>query len=251
MAKRSINDGLDLMARAYPKWSSLRPQVELTLDASGNSPHNYIDPATNTRDAALYRLPWYVSGRCVSGWNWSATASNFGGVALDVEPERVERLRRSGTSTGYPQFAAVIPCAPPALADQGPDRQGRAVRFWPTPDQAYRVTGRFMVACPKLARLDDRHIFGASHDQTVLAFAVWAFKRHDAKDPSMRETYKQRVFGDGSPANVGALYESIRIDQESVPQGLGQMGDPGLGRVGRQYVNPGIDYNTTSMSSVL
>lgn len=243
--KRAVNDGMDRLARAYPKWTCLRPQVSFSLAPAGDGPLNIPNAATvaagdTTPDASIYRLPWYILSQPLNSWHWGSQSSSFSGYARVTTPEEVDRLHRSASATSYPQLAAIIPS--PIRGDAGSDRQTKAVRFWPAPNEAFLVTARFLVTPGKMVDLQDRHIFGASHDQTVVAFAVWCFKEHDAKDPGMRATYESR-------ANR-ALAESIRIDQESVPQDLGSMGDPGADdRVFRQ-VNPGLDVVTSSMTGV-
>lgn len=241
LIKRSVNDGIDRMARAYPKWTSLRPQVQIVMTPDADGPLNLNNPVTGEADASIYRLPWYITGRPVNGWQWSSQDSGFSGFARDVTPEEVDHFQRSQSGTGYPRLAAIVPSL--IKGDAGADRQTKAVRFWPTPDQAYIVTGRFLVHAAKMVGLEDRHIFGASHDQTVLAFALWAFKEHDAKDPAMRSTYEARA--------MRALAESVKIDQESVQLDGGRMTDPDLVSGSYRQINPGVDLVTSSMTGVL
>lgn len=244
--KRSINDGIDRMARAYPKWTSLRPQVSFALAPNGDGPLNIPNNLTlaaggTTNDPSLYRLPWYITGRPVNGWQWSSQGSNFAGFAKDVSPEELDFRQRASQTASFPLMAAIVPSS--MKGDPGSDRQTKAVRFWPSPDQAYLVTARFLVYPAKLVALQDRHIFGAAHDQTVLAFALWALKEHDAKDAGMRATYQARA--------ANALAESIRIDQEGVQLDLGMMTDPNLTAKPFRYVNPGVDVVTSSMTPAL
>jgi len=247
--KRAINDGISLMARDYPKWTSLRPQVSFVMSTDGTGPLNLPNPITGEPDPSIYRLPWYITGRPINGWHWVSTASNFSGFAVDCDPERIDHLQRSTQTSSYPRVASIVPSI--SKGDTGADRQTKAVRFWPSPDQAYQVTARFLVHPSPMIELQDRHIFGASHDQTVLAYSVWCFKRNDAKDPGLRSEYRARVYGDGTTMNIGALAASIKIDQESVPASMGVMADPSINqsKSGR-YVNPGLDVNTGSMTPV-
>lgn len=240
--KRAVNDGIDLLARAYTKWTSLRPQVSFLMSTDGTGPLNLKNPITQEPDPSIYRLPWYITGRPINGWNFASTGSNFTGRVQDCDPERIDYYQRASQTSSYPRFASIVPS--PSTGDTGADRQTKAVRFWPSPDQAYQITARFLIHPPPMIELDDRHIFGASHDQTVLAFAMLSFKRHDAKDASMRATYQDRA--------DRALAESIRIDQEGAPRTMGSMTDPSIesSRPFR-YINPGVDTVTTSMTSVL
>lgn len=246
---RKVNDGIEEMARAYPKWTSLRPQVTLTLSPTGTGPLS-LPNLQGDNDGSIYRLPWYVTGRPIDGWNFADPASNFAGFVRDVAPEIVDHYHRMAKTSAYPQFASIIPS--PAKGDVGQDRQLRAVRIWPSPDRAYTLTARFRVTSPRMVSLQDRHIFGSSHDMTVVAFGLWALKQHDAKDPMMRETYRKRVYGDPTTNQPGALAESIRIDQEAVQDVTAYMTDPGIDRSPRgRYVNPGLDIVTSSMVPVL
>src|SRR4051812_40989351 len=71
--KRSVNDGCQRLARAWPKCSALRPPVSFVMDVDGTGPLNLPNALTiasgaSTGDPSIYRLPWYITGgRPVNG----------------------------------------------------------------------------------------------------------------------------------------------------------------------------------------
>lgn len=223
--KRGVNDGLRRLYRAY-SWSFLRPAVSIPLTTDGAGPFN-IDS-----DATMYALPWNVQGRPLNGWQWGLTDQTISGKAADCSIEAVNLKHLSVNSIGYPQMIGLAPF--PQSGDSG-DRQRYYFRVWPTPQDAYTVQATFLQTPIAMVQLTDRHVAGAMHDETVLAFALLAVKEHDAKDPAMRQTYKDRA--------DRALAESIRVDQENVPRSIGRMSDPSIEYGGtRRYVRPGLDY---------
>lgn len=242
--KRAVNDGATELARAYPKFAGLRPVLTLQLFPDGDGPDNLPSETYPNGDPSTYRLPWYVQSRPVGPWVWGIDGQTISGEAEDVSIDRVNRKHLSIRSSGFPVMAGVAPCDPPALAetqDGGSDRRTWKVRVWPNPQQAFFFRARFVVATPRMAQLTERHVFGAAHDQTLISFAMWHLKRHDARDPALVATYQQR--------KDEALAASIRYDQEFVPKTLGRLRDPAAERTeGRRYFHPGLDMHAGAAS---
>jgi hypothetical protein len=219
IVKRAVWDGAELFYRGlnpatgkvHP-WTFLRPMVELICDPAGTGPDNIEN------DPAKMRLPWNVTGRPSGTWVWKVASGGWGGNVIDTHIERLERMHVLGTITGCPEYAAIG-----VAKDQKvnvTDRQGWYVHVYPTPDLAYVMRARFLLTPRKLLELDDRHIAGALHDQTLVSAAVWAFKRRDAKDRATRESYREDF--------EEAMLASIKHDEMNVPKTLGRLEDPSL-----------------------
>ena len=114
--KRAINDGISLMARDYPKWTSLRPQVSFLMSTDGTGPLNLPNPITGEPDPSIYRLPWYITGRPINGWHWVSTASNFSRLHSRQSSGSTIAGRSTPTVSGDATLADSRISTPPALS---------------------------------------------------------------------------------------------------------------------------------------
>lgn len=222
VCKRAVNDGYQLLRRSYSKWNCLQQIVTFTLSTDGSAPE------TIAADTSRYALPWYVTGRPLGDWSWDDGTGTYAGRCIDTDIESVMRSNSGSTTTGPPLMAAVT-TIPESLVTQG---RMWEVRFYPTPNLAFRVRANFRCEPVPLKELDQRHVFGAQHDQTLVACAVWTAKKRDLQDADLREMFKGEY--------ETAVAQSIGLDRDlQGPRTLGvtedpsnHTGDPEAGRWG-------------------
>lgn len=235
LCKRSVRDGLEQFYRAHKKWTFLQPEVSMTLSTDASSPASIND------DPARYRLPWFVCGASSGVITWANPVGSWGGTLQLTNPERVMAAAANNPdSTGHPQLACILP-APQNVAVTTGDRQGWELRVWPKPDANYELKARFRVFPRRLEDLDERHVAGAMHDQTVVSFAVWVLKRRDAEtNPGVLAVYKREA--------DEALAASIALDAPNTPRLLGRAYDSGIleDTIGRARGLPAGYWNGTS-----
>lgn len=225
LCKRSVRDGLEQFYRANKAWTFLQPEVTMTLSTDGTGAANIA------ADPCRYRLPWYTNGASSGSLVWSNGAGNYGGAVILTNFERLAAASATNPNlTGFPQLACILP-APLGVAVTVGDRQGWELRIWPKPNEAYTLKARFRVFPRRLEDLDERHVAGAPHDQTIVSYAIWTLKRRDAEtNPGVLATYK-------AEAEQG-LKQSMILDAPNIPRLLGRSRDTGIvedmiGRAGR------------------
>jgi len=175
MLKRKYNEGLSLMVADNPNgWYCLRPNVEITITT------DTTDPQLVDGDITQYRLPHYVSGDPIFGWNWLRPNGTLNGVCESRDWDTVTRLLNANRGAGLPQCVATR-----AYVEQTPDGTEQVVyllRVYPRPNETYTMSGMFSVNVGQLSSDTQRHPFGSIHDMTVLAAAKWAWVRDDSTD---------------------------------------------------------------------
>lgn len=219
LCRRAVNDGIEMVYRAHPRWSFLNQRVEFTMATDGTHPW-----AVNA-DPARYTLPWFVTGNPVDAALTLTGSGNTTYCVPVVNIRLVREARSQSDSSGAPQIAAVERLPQPA----GGGRSLWEMVFFPDPDYAYTVAATFRCFAPKLVGRGDRHVMGAEHDQTVIAAAIYAKKLTDSKDAIERENYKQ--------AFQAAVAESIVLDEQMSPRSLGVVTDPGT------FNRPAFEYD--------
>lgn len=212
--KRAVNDGIALFARANPQWRWMEPEVSLTLDQTGASSAN-IGGLTNE-----YSLPWYCQGAPITDWIITSADNGISGRLLTTSIDRVrDYLATYPESSGRPIMAAHVVWRPgdgTAL-----DRPRWKVVLDRIPDSNYILTATFRVVNSALVELDDRHLAGAQHDQSIVDAGVWAYWRSKAEaDPGVRQWASDRF--------DRALAESTRLDLRQRERVLGDMEDPSI-----------------------
>lgn len=174
--KRCLNNGYRSFFNAWPHWRFAEMAHEITFAPDGDGPTN-LDA-----DGARYRLPSTIAGNPVGDWTYLGTTTPLSCV-MRTDHQSIERMQQIGdTSTGDPRYCAVRPVK---TKDQptGDPTACEAV-FYPAPNRALTVRATFRVRPPKLVDPAQRHVCGADHDLSIIAFAVWEWKREDATDPT-------------------------------------------------------------------
>jgi len=196
-----VAGGYESFLRANPKWSFLTPTHTITMDSTGTGALNVAG------DAGRYLLPVGVSGRPSDGWLLTLPSVDRRAYTVsDTSAKRVAADRAANTSVGMPGLAAVRPM----MQDDGSLRW--EVFVSPLPDRNYTLTAQLRLAPPRMSALDDRHIAGPAHDDTIaaMAFAAMAMREGDSN--------KISIYRDDAQS---ALDESIRLDGLMIEHDIG------------------------------
>lgn len=218
LCKRAVNDGIELIYRAYTGWSFLNQDVEWLLSTDGTGAW-CIDS-----DPARYRLPWYVMGQPIEATILVRDTGNTCYRVPVVAPRIVHEARASGGATGLGSTATTSGAPRVAAVDRSvgslAQRAAWEIIFYPDPDKAYTARASFRSFAPKMVEPTERHCMGAEHDQTVVAAGIYAMKKTDSKDKTEREDYRKEY--------EAAVAQSIELDKQMVPRTLGQVTDPSI-----------------------
>ena len=209
ICKSYVNSGYKDFLQADADWTFLNDEVILTLDPAGAGPFNV------NGDPARYRLPQHCTGHPRGNWRFRDDLTSARQVIC--RPMDVIDAKRQGiVRTGVPELAGVrgIPSGP--LAGKGSE-----VVFYPAPDAAYTLVGLYRVLPYDLVDLDQRHVAGAEHDNTVLAAALHKWAQRDGDEPS-------KIERGGEYARLMAL--SKDIDRRKRTRNFGRMRDPSTSR---------------------
>lgn len=221
--KRRINEGYRSFLSSNPRWSFAEEKVQVLLAPDGSGPFNIES------DGGRYRLPKFIGSIPLTDWTYVGQ-STPGGRILTVDHDLVVRQQSQSDATGNSTHAGVGPI----VTGEGPGGQhkGWEVRFWPRPQGAYTVEATFRVTSHKLVDLEDRHIAGREHDETILAFCDAEWYKHDAEDPEIAQRYMA--------IRTDALERSIELDKQMSPRRHGKVVDPSTQRVSvNRYTNLG------------
>lgn len=165
LIKRAVNKGYQEFIRMDPQWSFRNRSFTITTSASGTAPDAIGG------DAGIIRLPRWLARAPETPFEFVDENS----VYERVEPVSYARVR--GQQQRFPQSG------PPEMGCARPiDGDGRAVGqrsgtvwalyLWPTPDAAYTLESSGHVFPYDMVELEERHIAGAEHDETIKAFAL-------------------------------------------------------------------------------
>lgn len=224
---RALNDAIECMSRGATKdgyvheWRCLMYRASVSIDTTGTLPYA-LDGRTG-----VYALPWYFDNAspATDWWCYTSGTTLVSFMSMtDIRSVRTYLLSNPGNSR--PIMAAVVPGV--SGAPGASNRKGWQLHVAPLPDQAYTLETEIRLRATKLESLGDRHVFGALHDETILALAKWVLVRDKRADP--------QTVADAKAAADEALALSIRLDLANTPTNLGTMTDPGISR---------IDGNTT------
>lgn len=220
---RAINDAISYIARgAYinedgklrtHEWRCLTQTVTIPIAADGSSPN------TVNGDTGIYALPWYMDATTdPAGWlcygSGLATPSTV--MMTTIRKVRAELLA-SSVSAGVPLWAAAEPTK--RGSPQGTNRRGWDLHIAPLPNGPYTLECNVRVRASKMTQLDERHVFGAIHDETVIAVARWMIERDRRSDPETVASLKEEA--------EQAIATSVQLDGENTPNTIGLMTDPG------------------------
>lgn len=196
----------------YTRWSFLRRTLSVTMYPSGDGPDN-IEGA-NWR----YRLPDPIRGVPQHAWTLDIDGHTY--------PRRVQNVsamlvlgRLSWQSNGYPDIAC---CRPIPNPDGSAAGGAWELIVAPKPTATAVLTADFELQPRDLVQTDDKHICGAQHDQTILAFAVLAWRRRD------RDANAIQLDRADAQAKLEA---SIELDKSMRARSVGMVHDPGIDRV--------------------
>lgn len=211
--KRAVNDGLQLFQRANPKWKWMEPEVTLLMDRTGAA-SNAVPGTTNE-----YILPWYCQGAPLNDW---VTIDDPNGIGTQVQSTSIERIRAFRSLDDQYEGR---PCMVAHVVHQPTGEGLRRIRwkavFDRNPDTNYLLVAKFRVVQPPLVELNDRHLAGSQHDQSVVDAGVWAYWRSKAEaDPGVRRMAEERF--------NRAVLESAAIDTRQTDRNLGPMLDPSV-----------------------
>lgn len=207
--KRCLNNGYREFFNSWPHWRFAEMAHEITFAPDGDGPYN-VDG-----DASRYRLPSTIAGNPLSDWIYQGTTTPLSCI-LRVDPQSLERMQQIGdSSSGDPRYSTVRQIK---TTDQ-PTGEPTAceVVFYPTPNRLLTVRGTFRVRPPMLIDPAQRHVCGADHDLSIIAFAVWEWKKGDATDPADLAVCKAD--------RDEKLKQSKEIDQFGRAPGVGRMVD--------------------------
>lgn len=227
LVKRMVNQGIarfltgvrgrDDNGRArkpYTKWAFLRPESTVQMSTDGTGPTNVAG------DAARYRLPWNLVSAPLTDWTISeGTTTSNASSCIFIPARDVRHSLSLSTTSGRPSVSAIAP-----LVQQGPpgvDDRGWEVLFFPRPDKAYTAKAIFRILPQPMVALEQRHIAGAEHDMTVLAFCIAEAKRRDASDAT-RGTDIELALSEADRM----MEASIEHDLQYAPRTVGYLRDP-------------------------
>jgi hypothetical protein len=194
-ARDIIDAGLRLFYQpAGHIWSFLRPTF-----------HFSTIPTKDT-----YDLPDDFGGLVEDELAYRSTNTPGRGVRItgDVFIRQLQQ-RDSPTTTGYPQWASILP-----IPSNGDEPQRSALTLWPTPDAEYELTGRYYSNPYGISESRPFPLGGQPHSETLVAAVLWAADReiNDAH-PGSSARYAQYM---------ERLSASILFDQRTTgPQTFG------------------------------
>lgn len=186
LVKRAVNKGYKEFLRLDPMWSFRRRAFTLTTSSDGTGPENVGN------DAGVMRLPRWLTRAPDMDFRFIDENAPYGTLTPCTYADI--RLRQQSTPmTGVPEMVAVHPLDQ-ADAHTGPGSGGGwAAYFWPTPDSAYQLESGGFVLPYDLVELEERHIAGAEHDETIKAFALKHLHNSPHEDPGKKEATAQEA----------------------------------------------------------
>lgn len=207
--RKAINDAIALMALERT-WNCLTIDYQITLDVEGDGISNVGG------DPGRYLLPWYVvqqPGHHL--WAWT-NSDGYGGQAALGAIEMIQIARSKDQSlTGVPRLLAMTP----HMAKEPADRNRLELWVWPNPDIAYTLEASIQLFPARLVHGTDKHVFGAIHDPTLVAGAIYLM--HSVMEdvpPAVLDRY-DRVWKE-------RLAASMAKDNELAPKTVGLIRDP-------------------------
>ncbi len=212
--KRYLNAGYEAFVNHDHQWSFLDRDIVIVTGATP-TPDNLGE--TTHR----FRLPPWAHGYPIG--DLRPDDSVFPYLRVSSSPiTQVDRMLAMDASTGAPQVFCV-------RAIDDPDGAYGAVSeltFYPRPDRAYTLRGRWRATFARLVETEDRLITSGEHDRAILAAAVYEHALDDADGVRSRTDLKLRrdeAFADSrrldlerrGPTTLGPLRRSTRRRHEA------------------------------------
>lgn len=217
---RAVNDGRNDFYRMAAKAQSLRREWSFTLSPEGTGPRCVHGTPT------LYAGEWWMAGGPVDEWAWSDPSFSTGGRAMRRENSDLFVLaQRDSSRRGYPVGVAAV-----RISDDQRGTSSRppwAFRVFPSPDQAYILTGRFRLSYVAMTAMEHRDPAGATFDLPIAACAAARIHQHNP-DLSIRDHYRQvadRMVLEAlaaehvdQPKNIGGLRDTTQAPRRFEPR---------------------------------
>lgn len=209
---RALNDAISYLSRVRT-WRCLMYRSQISIGSDGTAPL-----CLDSRPG-VYALPWYFDTASPAvDWHISDSAGSLVSIVTMTDINTVRRHLLAGTGSGRPVLAAVVPGV--SGSPGASSRKGWQIHLAPIPDQSYTMESEIRLRATKMVSLEDRHVFGAIHDETLLSVAKWMIARDQRSDAENVALLKAEA--------DEAIATSIRIDIENTPPTLGLMTDPGV-----------------------
>lgn len=215
--KRCVNDAarqfttstrhpLDKTVR---RWTFMAPRIEVLFQADG------VGPFQPDGDPSRCMLPPGVCSAPLGKISWkNADGTVGGGEVFNCAHDRLEALRASGSTVkGPPLYGTLKLCIVPKFGN----RPGYELNVYPAPDRNIIVGTRYRVQAVEMIDFAERGIWPGVHDDTVIAFAIYNWKRLEgADDAAAAMMHRDQL-----------LIASFDLDALNNPTALGQL--PGSG----------------------
>ena len=178
------------------EWSFLKPTASLVV----------------TEDIWQYQLPDDYAGIIGDLTFGSSQASPSVRVISELQ---IRQMRQLGTSSGIPQYAAIVP-----LASTGIMGQRFQLQLYPTPSGTYTLTYKYTSAPYALTATLLYPLGGVNHIEGILASCLAVAERIKNDEQGVQWAHFMRT-----------LEANIARDSAQGPETLGYNGDPKRGRI--------------------
>lgn len=178
--KRAVNKGYREFLRIDPQWSFLNRSLVIVTSSEGTGPDCIGG------DNAVVRLPRWVQGVPATPFEYIDENSIYCRLVM-VDYATLQGKRQRYPEVGTPEFGCVRHIdAPGSMIGPGSGRV-MALYLYPTPDAAYTLESTARVLPYDMVELEERHVAGAEHDQTIKAFALKALHSGPHEDPAKKQ----------------------------------------------------------------
>lgn len=208
LCKRIVNRAYKKFLQRDARWTFCEAPVQIMLSTAAT-------PDQVDGEHWRYRLPEWARGGPKTRWRYidsQAWPSGVTPVTWDQIATRMHVLDESGP----PVWAATRET--PIASGHPLDAPRRwEVVFYPKPDSVYTVEGDFRVVPYDLQHLDERHVAGPEHDQTILELCRYEAAMEDENQMDQEEAKRDAE---------QAVAFSLQIDRQKRPRRLGKFHDP-------------------------
>ncbi len=177
--KRAVNKGYQEFIRHDPQWSFRARAFVITTNSSGAS-HDSVNGQTG-----VIRLPRWLQ-RAPDVPFYFVDENSVYSQLVPFTYAHVRSQQQRYPDEGVPSMYAVHPLeSPDGMVGPG-SGVAWALYLWPTPDAAYQIESQGFVYPYEMVELEERHIAGAEHDQTIKAFALKQLYSGPHEDPAKK-----------------------------------------------------------------